>query len=45
VIFLFDIYGKEDIKMEPILFSPGKEIDFKKVQDFLINLVKQEKNL
>lgn len=35
----------EDIKVEPILFTPGKEIDFKKVQDFLINLVKQEKGL
>jgi predicted nucleotidyltransferase component of viral defense system len=31
----------EDIKMEPILFSPGKEIDFKEIQDFLIKLVKK----
>jgi hypothetical protein len=35
----------EDIEMEPILFSPGKEVDFKEVQDFLIKLVKKEKDL
>jgi predicted nucleotidyltransferase component of viral defense system len=33
----------EDIEMEPILFISGKEVDFKEVQDFLINLVKQTK--
>jgi predicted nucleotidyltransferase component of viral defense system len=32
----------EDIKTEPILFMPGKEVDFKEVQDFLIKLVKKE---
>ncbi|MCF7794940.1 nucleotidyl transferase AbiEii/AbiGii toxin family protein [Patescibacteria group bacterium] len=34
----------EDIREEPILFTAGKEIDFKKVQDFLIQLVRKEKD-